>query len=225
MQKRIEALDARAQEQEAAIVQAAQALAECESTLKARETELAALEAKAEEAKARVIHEMSRLSDVKSEQARLSAVHEALARQLEQLGQGDGADEEALAALQEALSEAQATLAHEREEEQTLKTGCAACEERVRALNARAETLSREVQVLMGRRQETGARLKLLKEMQRDYEGYQNSVKQVLLQARRTPGSGVHGVVADLIRVPEKLERAHGYGPGRRAAKCGGGSG
>lgn len=72
------------------------------------------------------------------------------------LGQGDGADEEALAALQEALSEAQATLAHEREEEQTLKTGCAACEERVRALNARAETLSREVQVLMGRRQETG---------------------------------------------------------------------
>ena len=81
-------------------------------------------------------------------------------------------------------------------------------EERVRALNARAETLSREVQVLMGRRQETGARLKLLKEMQRDYEGYQNSVKQVLLQARRTPGSGVHGVVADLIRVPEKLERA-----------------
>ena len=128
MQKRIEALDARAQEQEAAIVQAAQALAECESTLKARETELAALEAKAEEAKARVIHEMSRLSDVKSEQARLSAVHEALARQLEQLGQGDGADEEALAALQEALSEAQATLAHEREEEQTLKTGCAACE-------------------------------------------------------------------------------------------------
>lgn len=208
MQKRIEALDARAQEQEAAIVQAAQALAECESTLKARETELAALEAKAEETKARVIHEMSRLSDVKSEQARLSAVHEALARQLEQLGQGDGADEEALAALQEALSEAQATLAHEREEEQTLKTGCAACEERVRALNARAETLSREVQVLMGRRQETGARLKLLKEMQRDYEGYQNSVKQVLLQARRTPGSGVHGVVADLIRVPEKLERA-----------------
>lgn len=43
-------------------MQAAQALAECESTLKAREMELAALEAKAEEAKARVIHEMSRLS-------------------------------------------------------------------------------------------------------------------------------------------------------------------
>ena len=121
--------------------------------------------------------------------------------------------------------QAQATLAHEREEEQTLKTGCAACEERVRALNARAETLSREVQVLMGRRQETGARLKLLKEMQRDYEGYQNSVKQVLLQARRTPGSGVHGVVADFDSRTGKAGARHGYGPGRRAAKCGGGSG
>lgn len=94
----------------------------------------------------------------------------------------------------------------------------------MRGLNARAETLSREVQVLMGRRQETGARLKLLKEMQRDYEGYQNSVKQVLLQARRTPGSGVHGVVADLIRVPEKLERAMVW-PWAARCKCGGGSG
>ena len=208
MQKRIEALCRHAQAQEDAIAQAARALEECEATLKAREAELAALEAKAEEAKSRVIREMSRLSDVKSEKARLSAVREALARQLEQLGQGGGAEGDSLVALQQALQEAQSALSREREEEKNLQAECAACEERVRGLNARAETLSREVQVLTGRRQETGARLKLLREMQRDYEGYQNSVKQVLMQARRTQGSGVHGVVADLIRVPAKLERA-----------------
>ncbi|MER2142990.1 MAG: hypothetical protein ABS888_04275, partial [Eubacteriales bacterium] len=53
------------------------------------------------------------------------------------------------------------------------------------------------------------SRLKLLREMQRDYEGYNNSVKQVLMQARRLgESSGVHGVVADLIHVPARLERA-----------------
>ena len=36
----------------------------------------------------------------------------------------------------------------------------------------------------------------MLEEMQRDYEGYQFSVKNVLMQAKRMPGSGVHGVVA-----------------------------
>ena len=44
--------------------------------------------------------------------------------------------------------------------------------------------------------------------MQRDFEGYQHSVKNVLLQARRSPNSGVRGVVATLIRVPEQFERA-----------------
>ncbi len=58
------------------------------------------------------------------------------------------------------------------------------------------------------RLKQSDSRLKLLREMQRDYEGYNNSVKQVLLQARRIPNSGVHGVVADLIHVPERLERA-----------------
>ena len=57
-------------------------------------------------------------------------------------------------------------------------------------------------------RQELGSRLKLLSEMQRDYEGYNLSVKQVLKEAERRGGAGVHGVVASIIRAPEKLEKA-----------------
>ncbi len=58
------------------------------------------------------------------------------------------------------------------------------------------------------KRQQCASRLKVLREMQRDYEGYQFSVKNVLMQARRQQNSGVHGVVATLIKVPRKLERA-----------------
>ena len=42
--------------------------------------------------------------------------------------------------------------------------------------------------------------------MERDYAGYQQAVKQVLLHARGN--AGVHGVVASLMRVPKELERA-----------------
>ena len=42
--------------------------------------------------------------------------------------------------------------------------------------------------------------------MERDYAGYQQAVKQVLLHARGN--AGVRGVVATLMRVPKRLERA-----------------
>ena len=45
-------------------------------------------------------------------------------------------------------------------------------------------------------------------DMQRDYEGYYSSVRQVMLQAKRIRSKGVHGVVADVLRVPKEYERA-----------------
>ena len=47
---------------------------------------------------------MNRLSDVRSEKARLTAVNDALARQLEQLS-ANNADEEEIAELRKALQE------------------------------------------------------------------------------------------------------------------------
>ena len=79
---------------------------------------------------------------------------------------------------------------------------------RVQTLGEESAKMTERVNAMQAERQQRDSRLKLLREMQRDYEGYNNSVKQVLLQARRQSGSGVHGVVADLIHVPEKLERA-----------------
>ena len=57
-----------------------------------------------------------------------------------------------------------------------------------------------------GRKQAASSRLRVLREMERDYAGYQQAVKQVLLYARGN--AGVHGVVANLMHVPKKLERA-----------------
>ena len=47
-----------------------------------------------------------------------------------------------------------------------------------------------------------------LKEMQDDFEGFMSGVKGVLQAARQEKLNGVHGAVAELIRVPQQLELA-----------------
>ncbi|GJM74917.1 hypothetical protein HMSSN036_71330 [Paenibacillus macerans] len=47
-----------------------------------------------------------------------------------------------------------------------------------------------------------------MKEMEEDYDGFMLGVKEVLKAAKKSVLPGVHGAVAELIRVPEKLEIA-----------------
>ncbi|NMO96479.1 chromosome segregation protein SMC [Paenibacillus lemnae] len=52
------------------------------------------------------------------------------------------------------------------------------------------------------------ARRDTMKEMQDDFDGFMLGVKEVLKASRRSTLQGVHGAVAELITVPEKLEVA-----------------
>ncbi|WP_019911225.1 chromosome segregation protein SMC [Paenibacillus sp. HW567] len=52
------------------------------------------------------------------------------------------------------------------------------------------------------------SRHETMKEMQDDFDGFMLGVKEVLKGARKGQLSGVHGAVAELISVPEKLEMA-----------------
>ena len=106
------------------------------------------------------------------------------------------------------VRDAQSLLDGERARMADLKSQSDEVSARVQTLGEESAKMTERVNAMQAERQQRDSRLKLLREMQRDYEGYNNSVKQVLLQTRRQSGSGVHGVVADLIHVPEKLERA-----------------
>jgi len=179
-----------------------------EEQLQAYEKLLADKENAAEDAKAEIISAMNRLSDVRSQQARLSAMKSALEQQLENLDVNSVKDEEGMQALNELVENASSQLDSERTRLEELKKRIADIVETVRESGELSQRLSAEMNAVRDRGQQCDSRLRLLKEMQRDYEGLNNSVKQVLLQARRLPASGVHGVVADIIKVPEKLERA-----------------
>ena len=179
-----------------------------EETLQATEKQLSDKENAAEEAKAEIIAAMNRLSDVRSQQARLGAMKNAIEQQLANLDVDSVKDEEGMQALNELVENAEQQLDTENERLSELKKRIEAIVEAVRESGEVSQRLSDEISSVRDRGQQCDSRLRLLKEMQRDYEGLNNSVKQVLLQARRMANSGVHGVVADIIKVPEKLERA-----------------
>lgn len=72
-------------------------------------------------------------------------------------------------------------------------------------LSAVETRLNQDKQELEGRR----SRLKLLKDMQQGYEGYQKSVREILLACRdQNSGGRICGVVAELLRVPQAVETA-----------------
>ena len=188
---------------------------EAQQRLTALEAELTALndtlierERRCEELKASRIDAINRLSDVKSEQARYTAMEEALKNRIEALKNERGEGEGTLEERRTAVAEAEDNLRAERAEKERIDKDINALQQQLSMAAAQFDEKNERQRALTAQKQETASRLRVMEEMQRDYEGYQNSVKQVLLQARRTQGSGVHGVVATLITVPRKLERA-----------------
>ncbi len=208
IRRRAEVMAVELKDEAAALAQDNAALAERERALSDAEAELDALEARSEATRQRIIQAMNRLGDVKSQRARLSAMKTALEGQLERMADDASRDAEGAEALDAHVQAARAQAEAEQQRLKELNEQAAQMQARVQALGEESGELSQKVARLQAERQERDSRLRLLREMQRDYEGYNNSVKQVLLQARRIPSSGVHGVVADLIHVPARLERA-----------------
>ena len=179
-----------------------------EAELSQSEKRLSDLEARAESEKQQIIQAMNRLGDVRSQRARLGAMQSALEERLGSM-EGERAREQAgVDSLGEQVREAQDRLNVEQSGRKEISDRLGELSGALQRLGEQASGLSEQIGAMQSERQQRDSRLKLLREMQRDYEGYNNSVKQVLMQARRLNGSGVHGVVADLIHVPEKLERA-----------------
>ena len=165
-------------------------------------------EADVESLKEKRIASLNRLSDVKSEQARYSAMHDALTGRLEELKKNASVKETETEACRTEIAAIEETLAAQKAEVKHSDDAISAIQKELNDAGLQIEIKTQSARQLTAKQHDVLGRLKVLEEMQRDYEGYQNSVKQVLLQARRLPNSGVHGVIATLINVPGKLERA-----------------
>jgi len=210
---RSQTLDAEIEKNSADALNTRTAITDLQRTLRDQEEALSAAQDAAREAeealeahKSAIIDAMNRLSDVRTSEARLSTMR----RELERRGEEAQAQREELTIIaqriDEQLSEAKEELAQANQAEAELTQA----EQKIELESQEAAQKIARIQQAMteasGQKQAAASRLRVLREMERDYAGYQQAVKQVLVHARGN--QGVHGVVASLMRVPRELERA-----------------
>ncbi len=192
----------RAQQLEAARAE----LARLEAAFTEAQRSASASEEAIEVHKAAIMQAMNRMSDMKSAQARLTTLQQSLKGRLEE-AEGTkanlGSQRQALA---DALITAQSALKAEQEALSSLEAEAKGLDESVRVAGQESERLLSSLKDKTGMRHETDSRLKVLREMERDYEGYQHAVRQALLRARGD--KSIRGVVASNLKTPERYERA-----------------
>ena len=208
LSKRIEDLQAALNEFEAKTRHEAEALKAREEELSKAEENLTELEQSAEDAKEAVISAMNALGDARSEQARLTALTQAIETQIRSLDQSLQKSEEQTENLSKLLESAQDQLDEETKRLNDLSGDAMRLNEETKRAGEEFERMRGDANELLSQRQELSSRAKLLNEMQRDYEGYNLSVKQVLKEASRLGMASVHGVVANVIHADARIEKA-----------------
>lgn len=135
---------------------------------------------------------------------------EAAQRRLERLGEEEAKGAEQLDKLGERRAEIERKLAETEAVLDALRTKFAAESGRRQELQQSLDEVQTVIRKWEQKRDALASRRDTLKEMQDDLDGFMHGVREVLKAARRgVPAlTGVHGAVAELVRVPEKLETA-----------------
>ncbi len=191
---------------EEALASARDALTGLEESLRDAQRDASAREEALETHKTDIMRAMNRMSDMKTAEARLSALKQSLTSRLDEAEYAALEIGEGRQGLTQALSGAEAALEAERQALSALEAEARKLDETVRQAAQESDTLLASLRDKTGKRHEADSRLKVLREMERDYEGYQHSVRQALMHARGD--RSVRGVVASIISTPKAYERA-----------------
>ena len=184
--------------------------------IQSTDEQLASREAAVEAQKAAVMEAMNRLADAKSDLSRFDTMAAALKNRLTAI---DGEEAEAREKVKALGEEAETAKAAEGRQASKMNEHIAA---RKTAQRERLEmesdylALQAELRVCEQNVDALSSRERVLSEMVRSHEGYQNSVRAVLQAAEtdRTLRDCIVGPVAELLKVPKRVETAIGMSLG-----------
>ncbi len=108
------------------------------------------------------------------------------------------------AEAQQALEQAKRELTKANEEVTVLNNAIAGYTLRQSTRSKRAEELSEKVQSLRSSLDGIRAKLRVFQAMEKDYEGYQKSVRMVMQESNRGALRGIHGPISQLIRTEDE---------------------
>jgi len=190
-------------------------IADAEQILRATQEAAEKAQAKEKEAdaaleaqKAAVIDQMNRLSDVRNDKTRLNTMQAQMETRLTEIEESSGALQEQEAALREALIAVEKQLKTENQHQQQCQEKLAQARQASDEADAAYANLRADVEKQSADMQAAASRHNVLTEMTRDMEGYNMAVRRAMTYAKQRGLTGVKGVLAQLMTVPQTYETA-----------------
>lgn len=190
-------------------------IADAEQILRATQDAAEKAQAKEKEAdaaleaqKAAVIDQMNRLSDVRNDKTRLNTMQAQMETRLTEIEESSGALQEQEAALRQALIAVEKQLETENQHQQQCQEKLAQARQASDEADAAYANLRADVEKQSADMQAAASRHNVLTEMTRDMEGYNMAVRRAMTYAKQRGLTGVKGVLAQLMTVPQAYETA-----------------
>ena len=190
-------------------------IADAEQILRATQDAAEKAQAKEKEAdaaleaqKAAVIDQMNRLSDVRNDKTRLNTMQAQMETRLTEIEESSGALQEQEAALREALIAVEKQLETENQHQQQCQEKLEQARQASDEADAAYANLRADVEKQSADMQAAASRHNVLTEMTRDMEGYNMAVRRAMTYAKQRGLTGVKGVLAQLMTVPQAYETA-----------------
>ncbi|MGN7453852.1 chromosome segregation protein SMC [Paenibacillus pasadenensis] len=163
-----------------------------------------------ESLKGELLEVLGTMAQLRNEIRYAEQQREALQRRKERLGGEEGKWQEQSGRLQSRRSELIEALAASSAELERIRSKYIEESQRTQQLQKRQEEASAALRTWEQRKEALVSRRDTMKEMQDALDGFMHGVREVLKAARRSSGglSGVHGAVAELVRVPQRIEVA-----------------
>lgn len=190
-------------------------IADAEQILRATQEAAEKAQAKEKEAdaaleaqKAAVIDQMNRLSDVRNDKTRLNTMQAQMETRLTEIEESGGALQEQEAALREALIAVEKQMETENQHQQQCQEKLAQARQASDEADTAYANLRADVEKQSADMQAAASRHNVLTEMTRDMEGYNMAVRRAMTYAKQRGLTGVKGVLAQLMTVPQAYETA-----------------
>lgn len=190
-------------------------IADAEQILRATQEAAEKAQAKEKEAdaaleaqKAAVIDQMNRLSDVRNDKTRLNTMQAQMETRLTEIEESGGALQEQEAALREALIAVEKQMETENQHQQQCQEKLAQARQASDEADTAYANLRADVEKQSADMQAAASRHNVLTEMTRDMEGYNMAVRRAMTYAKQRGLTGVKGVLAQLMTVPQTYETA-----------------
>ncbi|MCP3777376.1 chromosome segregation protein SMC [Paenibacillus sp. MZ03-122A] len=151
---------------------------------------------------------MNQMAQARNEIRYTDQQKEALERRVTRVSDESGKWEAQKVQLEQRKKGLEAAVQKLGQEISSLRNGYIQGSEKYQALQKLLEENQGTVRKWEQKREAQISRRDTMKEMQDDFDGFMLGVKEVLKAARKETLHGVHGAVAELIRVPEHLEQA-----------------